>query len=130
MCVFRRYQSFIKSGSSVLGIPMFDLDDLNEDQCKSELRFEKNDIPRLAKAFGMNGEFVFHNGTKVDTTEALCVLLRRLAYPCRYLDIPTFARSVPELSIIFNQTLEFIYTHFFFYKKPLYKKPALKSLNI
>ena len=52
----------------------------------------------------------FYNGTKVDTTEALCVLLRRLAYPCRYLDIiPTFARSVPELSIIFNQTLEFIY---------------------
>ena len=56
-------------------------------------------------SFGEN-----YNGTKVDTTEALCILLRRLAYTCRFLDItPTFARSVSELSIIFDQTSEFLY---------------------
>ena len=73
--------------------PMFDFNNLNEDKCKSELLFGEN-----------------YNGTKVDTTEALCILLRRLAYTCRFLDItPTFARSVSELSIIFDQTLEFVY---------------------
>ena len=39
--------------------------------------------------------------------EALCILLKRLAYPCRYGDmIPQFRRSVPELSIICNYVLD------------------------
>ena len=39
-----------------------------------------------------------------------CVLLKRLAYPCRYFDpIYRFARPVPELCMIYNVVLDWIY---------------------
>ena len=40
-------------------------------------------------------------------------MLRRLTYPCRYSDlIPRFGRPVPELSMIYNVVLDYIYnTH-------------------
>ena len=42
--------------------------------------------------------------------QALCILLRRLAYPCRYSDMPPrFGRPVPVLSIISNQVLDYAY---------------------
>ena len=45
--------------------------------------------------------------------EALCILLRRLSYPCRFSDIiPRFGRPVPVLSMVSNQVLDYIYdTH-------------------
>ena len=43
-------------------------------------------------------------------TEGLCMLLRRLAYPCRYSDlIQRFARPVPVISMITNTVLDHIY---------------------
>ena len=41
------------------------------------------------------------------------MLLRRLAYPCRYSDmIPRFGRPTPALSMVTNEVLDFIYnTH-------------------
>ena len=42
--------------------------------------------------------------------EGLCLLLRRLAYLCRYSDlIPRFARAVPELCMISNAVFNWIY---------------------
>lgn len=42
--------------------------------------------------------------------EGLCLLLKRLAYPCRYSDlIYRFARPVPELSLIANTVLDWVY---------------------
>ena len=41
--------------------------------------------------------------------EGLCVLLKKLAYPCRYLDLPRFARPVPELCVINNHLM--LFTH-------------------
>ena len=44
---------------------------------------------------------------------ALCILLKRFAYPCRYCDmIPSFGRPVPELAMISNKMIKLIYdTH-------------------
>ena len=54
-----------------------------------------------------------YNNLKIESTEALCILLKRLAYPCRYVDmIPRFARAVPELCMVFNQVLDYIDSHF------------------
>lgn len=40
----------------------------------------------------------------------VCILLKRLAYPCRYFDlIYTFARPVPELCLITNTLLDGMY---------------------
>ena len=44
--------------------------------------------------------------------QGLCVLLKRLAYPCRYFDLMyRFARPVPELCMISNAVLDWIYTN-------------------
>lgn len=53
------------------------------------------------------------NGTVCDGTEGLCIVLKRFAYPCRYSDmIPIFGRSVPEISMISNEVIDWIYnTH-------------------
>lgn len=49
-------------------------------------------------------------GTKASGVDALCIILRRLAYPNRLCDIThTFGRSDSELSLIFNETLNLIY---------------------
>ena len=43
-------------------------------------------------------------------TEGLCLLLKRLAYPCRYSDlIHQFGRPVPVLGMITNKVIDYIY---------------------
>ena len=42
--------------------------------------------------------------------EGLCMLLKRLSYPCRYRGmIHRFAKPVPVLSMITNQTIDYVY---------------------
>ena len=42
--------------------------------------------------------------------EGLCMLLKRVSYPCRYSDtIPRFGRLVSVLNLITNHTLDYIY---------------------
>ena len=68
----------------------FNLDLLSHDECWAEFRFKKNGIL-----------IITYNKHKVDPVEGLCILLKRLAYPCRYCDlVPRFARPVPELCVI------------------------------
>ena len=43
--------------------------------------------------------------------EALCILLKRLAYPCRYTDmVPCFGRNPTEICLIFNTLLDHLHT--------------------
>ena len=45
-----------------------------------------------------------------DGIEGLCMLLKRLAYPCRYSDmVHRFARPVPVLSMIPNTVLDYVF---------------------
>ena len=54
--------------------------------------------------------FVCHQRTKADKIEGLCIVIKRLAYPCRYSDlIHRFGRAVPELYMITNAVEKFIY---------------------
>ena len=44
--------------------------------------------------------------------EGLCMMLKRLLYPCRYGDmIHQFAEPVPVLSLVTNQMVDYIYSH-------------------
>ena len=89
----------------------FDLNEISDDDVVAKFRFMKNDILRLVRALDMPNEITchFYNDLKVDSLEALCVVLSRLAYPCRYFDMmPRFGRAVPQLSMIFNQTIDYI----------------------
>ena len=58
--------------------------------------------------------FVFQTDLLVCSgIEGLCILLKRLNYPCRYSDmIHGFARPVPELCMLTNTVLDWVYaTH-------------------
>ena len=82
----------------------FRLDDLENSECRADFRVDKEDIPRLATALQIPHFF---------PAEGLCLLLRRLSYLCGYHDIiHQFARPVPELCMIANKVLDWMYhTH-------------------
>ena len=72
--------------------------------------FRKTDVPRLSQALRIPDVIICHQGTICEGTEGLCMLLKRLCYPCRYSDmVHLFARPVPVLCMITNQVLDYIY---------------------
>ena len=78
--------------------------------CKAEFRFYKNDFYNLG-ALHLPDQFTCYNGLKTDGLEEFCMLLKRFAYPCRYLDMITrFARPVPRLCMASNLVMDYIYT--------------------
>ena len=88
----------------------FDLDKMTDDECKTEFRFYKNDIYNLAEVFTLPDRIVCYNGVNVDMVEALCIFLKRFAYPCRYVDmIPRFGRPEPQLCMISNAVMNKMY---------------------
>ena len=88
----------------------FNLDNIDSAECKAEFRIEKADLPRLAEALQLPPTFHCQQRTVFDSMEGLCMLLKRVSYPCRYSDmIPRFGRPVSVLSLITNHTLDYIY---------------------
>ena len=90
-----------------------DLNDMNDSECLAEFRVKKRDLPILAEALQIPDSFTCSQRSVVSGMEGLCILLRRLAYPCRYSDIiPRFGLPVPVLSMVCNDVLDFVYeTH-------------------
>ena len=91
----------------------FDFDNMNDDECKAEFRVRKRDLPTLAQALRIPRSFQLSQRSVVDGMEGLCMLLKRLSYPCRYGDlIYRFGRPVPVFSMATNHVLDYIYnTH-------------------
>ena len=91
----------------------FSLDSYNEDECWADFRFKKDDLQRVCQALLIEEPIKTYNRLRVEPLEALCLLLRRLAFPCRYSDlIPKFGRPVPELSVIYNHMVDYVYDTF------------------
>ena len=65
---------------------LFNVDAQDDAKCKAEFRFRKTEIPLLAEALDIVATFFCHQDTTAPEIEGLCVLLRRLTYPCRYSD--------------------------------------------
>lgn len=85
----------------------FCLDSLSSDKCLAAFRVSKEDLPCLAEALQVPRRFKSVQGTVCRGLEGLCILLKRLPYPCRYYDIIyRFARLVPELSMLRNVVLQ------------------------
>ena len=79
----------------------FDLDEKSNDECKAEFRFHREAIYKLAEQLQLPDEITTYNGLVVASVPALCMYLKRFAYPCRWGDLVYhFARPVPEISII------------------------------
>jgi len=66
---------------------IFNLELMEDDECKAEFRVRRDDIYTLTDTLGFPENFKCYNGVVVDSVEALCICLRRLAYPCRLGDI-------------------------------------------
>ena len=93
----------------------FALVSMDEAECKALQNFvlKKNDLHRLPKALQIPGTLKCYQGTVCEGMEGLCMLIKRLSYPCRFNDmISRFGRPVPELRMIRNPVMDFIYvTH-------------------
>ena len=88
----------------------FDLEEMEEPECKSEFRIQKHDIPVLANALGLPETLKCPQRSVVSGIEGLCMPLKRMTYPCRYIDmIYRFGRPVSVLSMVTNQVLDYIY---------------------
>ena len=88
----------------------FCLDVFDSCECEAHFRVAKDDIPILLNALRIPASFKCPQGTVCSGLEGLCLLLKRLAYPCRYFDlISTFGRPVPELCMIANTVLDWVF---------------------
>ena len=58
----------------------------------STLRFSKEDIPRLKLALGLTADIITPSRFRVAPDIALLIVLRRLAYPARWVDLQGFFR--------------------------------------
>ena len=73
---------------------------MQDDECLSEFRFLKNDIYGLFDVLEIPKEIISYNGSKLNGVYALCALLKRFSYPCRYMDmVHRFGMAIPELSM-------------------------------
>ena len=91
--------------------PAFSLEDVQEAECKAVFRVLKQDLPRLRAALRIPASFKLEQKSIVDGMEGLCMLLRRVFYPCRYSDIiPRFGgRPVLVISLITNCVIDYIF---------------------
>ena len=77
----------------------FDLENMEEAECKSEFRVKKHDIPLLAKALGLPETSTCPQRSVAAGIERFCMVLKRMSFPCRYSDmIYRFDWSFPVLS--------------------------------
>ena len=76
------------------------------------IQVQKTDNPDLTAALNIPDVSYCPQGTICNGLEGLCFVLWRLAYPFRLSDLVSrFGRPVPELSIIFNEVISFVYEH-------------------
>jgi len=91
----------------------FTLKSVSNEDCLHMFRFRRCDVTRLKTALNIPDVVRGSNGTTASGIEALCILLRRLAYPNRLKHISgIFGRSTEELSILINTLLNYIYEKF------------------
>ena len=88
----------------------FDLASWSDEECRYELRFAKSDLELLYNYLQIPEKIVCVQGSICNGMEALCILLKRLAYPCRYSDMATrFGKNPSTLCLISNTVLNHIY---------------------
>ena len=89
--------------------PRFSVDEWRDVECKTELRFAQKHLPELCECLGIPEKITCVQKTVCGGMEGLCILLKRLAYPCRYTDmVHRFGRNPTELYLIFNTMIDFI----------------------
>ena len=105
----------------------FDRKNFDDLTCKIEFRFEKQHIPRLQGALEIPEEIHVPKAKLCSGLEALCIVLKRFAYPVRYCDmVPFFGRSVTDLCRITLYMIGYIYERHLF-RLQSWNQPFLSS---
>lgn len=91
---------------------IFSLEQMSDEDITLSFRFERNDIYRLRIYLGIPENVFTETNNRVNGTTALCILLKRLAYPNRLRDLsPLFGMSAQSLSQIIKTTINIIIEH-------------------
>ena len=91
----------------------FDLAALTDREVRHLFRFQREDLLRLRTALRIPDQVITAQRDRVSGNEAFCILLRRLAYPCRWLELRRlFGRTTGTLSRIFYHILRHISAKF------------------
>ncbi|XP_013383168.1 uncharacterized protein LOC106153684 [Lingula anatina] len=94
-------------------IPRIDLTSMTDEQVWKQFRFQREDIDRLVRLLQLPDRMIFADRTVTSGREALCVLLKRLSYPNRLVDLENvFGRCTSQLSVIVNETVDHIYDNY------------------
>lgn len=92
---------------------LLNIDSMDDDAFRQQFRFEKPDLQRLRTQLRIPDRLTTQQGIHVNGDEALCIALRRLAYPNRLCDLePLFGRHYSTLSLVSNGVMSHIETAF------------------
>lgn len=61
----------------------FDLDELDESESVAEFRFRRQNVRALSNVLQIPDTIICDQRSVCDSIEALCMLLKRMSYPCR-----------------------------------------------
>ena len=82
---------------------------IDDEQSFIDFWFRKNDLYTLLDIFNIPNRIIASQGTACPDIEALCILLKRLAFPGRYSNItPMFGRNMSKMCLIYNKMVDHI----------------------
>eukprot|EP00171_Calliarthron_tuberculosum_P001206 IDg1206t1 len=82
----------------------FNLNAISDEQCLILFRFTKAEIPRIAHLVDWSSAVTSRNGYVCDPLTGTCILLRRLAFPSRWVDLEEmFGMHSSALSEVFYE---------------------------
>jgi hypothetical protein len=84
---------FSRKEESAISYQKLDIEKLTNDQCRTMFRFDRDDIKILCHALQ-----ICENRTTATNIEGLCIVLLRIAYPCRLDDLEPVWRTVPSIN--------------------------------
>ena len=80
------------------------------DSAKTFFRFSVEQILQLVDLLNFPVTVRLNNGILMPGLECFCILLRRMAYPCRFVDLEEFfEREASEISRAFNYMIDIMY---------------------
>lgn len=92
---------------------LFSIDDTDDGVFRTLFRFEKDDLRRLRSVMLLPDVVYSAQKVPVPGDEALCITLRRLAYPNRLCELErTFGRHYSVISSVTNKVLCHIHDNF------------------
>ena len=96
--------------TSAISTTAFTLNAYSDLRCLQGFQFRRSEVPLIADAVGLVGKKTSRSEYSCSSITAKCILLRRLAYPCRWIDLELdFGMHAPALSEVFWKTIDCLY---------------------